>query len=411
MKWNRMLILIFAVILASATPSFGFAPAIREIQQPTFSLPAFTLPGGVVAVTLEISGAGRATRATLTPVAGGQKEIDIALDANLRSGKNPIDLVTPKNIAAGLYDLCVEMTYSGFPTRDCQRHSVAVLKSFEPPFTFVHITDYHMGDPRAGKQFPGVDMEKVRTGLLEAANEANPAFVILTGDITSYPESYAADYPAVVEELVSRLKAPLLTLPGNHDFYACISKKGKLETDGTTYWPYFFGPTHRVLDFGRFRFILFNTYTWDSSIRNQNREYSIQRGTAHTYNGTLTADEFNWLQNALATSGNRTPILASHHGPKEFETNPVHWCKTCVTSAQFEALIAKYKVPYYFYGHIHHDEEYQKNGTQFFATTSAGSDVGEKEMWSIRVVHVMKDGTMKTELVSPFKTPPMDQQD
>jgi len=84
-----------------------------------------------------------------------------SLDAALKTGANTFDLKLPDQIAPGLYDLCISFTIGEQNKTDCQRHAVAVVKSFDTPFTFVQITDFHMGDPRAEKEFPGVDIRAV----------------------------------------------------------------------------------------------------------------------------------------------------------------------------------------------------------------------------------------------------------
>jgi predicted MPP superfamily phosphohydrolase len=381
---------------------------IRDIKSPTYSAPAFTLPGGSITVTLAASAQGTANKASLKSLAG-EAVADVGLgEAPMAAGLNTFDVLIPPPVETGLYDLCIEFTAGGAKSTDCQPHAVAVVASFDPPFTFVQITDYHMGDPRALGQFPGVDIEKVRIKALETANSVNPAFVIFTGDICAYPETYEQDYPAAVQEIVSHIKVPTVIIPGNHDLYAKTDMNGKLEVEGLDYWSAFMGATHQILDYGKLRFIGFNTYAWPQGARNRNRPYHAQVGTLHTYQGAIDKAEMDWIIAQLKTLDGRTPIFFAHHGPRTFEVMPQQFgCNDCVSQTKMMKFLEKAGAPYYIYGHIHRNDDVTENGTEFIATTSVGSDVSEDQLWAIRVFHVKEDLTMESEVIKLFETPPM----
>jgi hypothetical protein len=385
----------------------GMTPVIHELKQPTFSRAAFATAGGSIGIELDINGEGSITAASISPSLDYGASSTVSLDAPLKAGANNLEFNLPAQIAPGLYDLCVSFTTAGQSKQDCQRHAVAVVKSFDAPFTFVQISDYHMGDPRAEKQFPGMDIAKVRVAALDAANRLNPAFAVITGDITAYPETYEWAYPAAAKEILDHARIPLIIIPGNHDFYAFSDDNGNISIDGRAIWPDFFGPTHTVLDYGRFRFVCFNSYDWGPEPRNMNDKYQLKAGVTHTYNGTLSKQEFAWVRNALDSADGRTPILVAHHGPRQFEPIPMQWCKDCVSQAKFMSFINKYDIPYYFYGHIHRNNETMEKGTLTLATTSVGSDADKNDLWGIRVAHVAPDKTITTEVIRLFDAPPM----
>ncbi|MFA6448197.1 MAG: metallophosphoesterase [bacterium] len=406
-RFIRILAVCSLMSLAMLKSAAGMTPAIRELKQPTFSRPAFALPGGSVSVELETTAEGRATAAAISPALEAGASMPVAIDAPLKAGSNSFEFKLPAQAAPGLYDLCVSFVAAGQDKQDCQRHAVSVVKSFDAPFTFVQITDYHMGDPRAERQFPGMDIAQVRIAALEAANRLNPSFVLITGDITAYTETYEWAYPAAVKEMLDHARVPLIIIPGNHDFYAYSDDNGVIQIDGRAIWPDFFGPTHTTLDFGPFRFICFNSYDWDSEPRNMNTAYQLKAGVTHTYGGTMSSAEFAWVRAAFDTIGDRTPVLVSHHGPRQFEPIPMQWCKDCLTQGKFMSLINKLEVPYYFYGHIHRNNVTKEKNTMAIATTSVGSDVDKNELWGIRVARASADRTITTEFIKLFDAPPM----
>jgi hypothetical protein len=399
----------FALLLIISAAAFAAsAPGIREIKSPTFSQPAFAFPGGTVPVQFKAAAGGKATSASFEPSFGGEP-VNVALDAALLNGGNNFVIQLPPAISPQLYDLCIVYTTADTEgtSRDCQRHAVLVAKSFDPPFTFVQISDYHKGDPRADRQFPGVDIERVRMAALNAANREKPAFILVTGDVNSYPDTFDVDYPASSGELVDHASAPLIILPGNHDFYSFSNDKGKYLFDGKEYWAKFYGPERRAFDYGPFRFICFNSYDLPIDARNENAAYSIMSRKPHTVQGGLTAENFKWIFDQVATAGGRTLVFAAHHDPRNFESDPSKWCKDCVTPKKFTDAIRDAGVAYYFYGHIHNFEEYVDGPTHYFSSTSVGSDVHNKELWAILVINVKSDRTLEPHVVKLFDAPPM----
>ncbi len=409
-KTLKVIVIAIAAAAFLAAHAAAIEPFVKELKSPTFSSPAFSLPGGAIPVEFDVAADSQATAATLTGSLDGKQAAAVTLDVALKTGPNNFDFNLPADTAPGMYDLCISFTGAdGSAKQNCQPHSVSVVKSFDAPFTFVQITDFHVGDPRAEQQFPGIDIERVRIAAIEEANKQNPAFILMTGDINSYSNSYDSDYPHGVKLIIDHAKAPTVIVPGNHDFYAWSDNTGKIIIDGSDYWPQFYGPKHRVLDFGQFRFICFNSYDWPSEPRNMNKEYQSKAGLTHTYSGTLSKSEYQWVKNALDTKGDLTPILSAHHSPQTFEYMPQQWCKDCAGQTKFLAMINKYKVPYYIYGHIHANSDVKVKDTEYIATTSAGSSVEgpEGEFWGIRIVNTAADRTISTKYIRLFDAPPM----
>lgn len=409
MAMKNIRFVVFSAIVLWAHAAFAAQEDLKlhEIRQPTFGQPAVVLIGGTFDITIEAASAGQVESASVTPSLTEGAKTGVPLQADLQKGDNALTAALPAGVPPGMYDFCVHIVYKDTAADDCQPHAVAVFASMEPPFTFAQLTDFHVGDPRAERQIPGVDIKKVRMAALAAVNSANPAFVLITGDVNAYPETYDADYPESMTELRDNLKVPALIIPGNHDLYAHSDMDGNIIVEGMNYWDDYFGIYHRALDFGPYRFVLFNTYGWPVATRNKNREFHNKVGTTHTYQGTLSKDEYDWIVQNLKSAGGRVPILVSHHGPRQFEVMPQQWCADCIPMAKMMSLIKKSKAPYYIFGHIHRNEDTVDSGTEFIATTSTGSDVSKDELWAIRLFHVKPDLTIETEIVTLFDTPPM----
>lgn len=406
MRKQNIIATAVVVVALCAAAAAGLAPDAGIIKAPTFSQPAFTLEDGGVDVSVAAPGEAALAGISLYDPETGGPVAGVEVDMPLEKGLNDTSFDVPDGVGPGMYDLCVTVR-AAEEIEACQPHAVVVVESFEPPFRFVQITDFHVGDPRAEKQFPGMDIRRVRLEAIKKANELEPAFVLMTGDITAYPETYGDDYPAAVEEIVDNIDVPSLIIPGNHDHYTYMADDYDGVVEGLDFWEKYFGPEHRVLDYGPVRFIMFNTYGWDPVTRNRNRPWHLNRNSSHTYQGTLTQDEYRWVIKALKTTGGRMPVLVAHHGPRTFEVMPQQWCDDCISQMKFTSLMKKAKVPYYIYGHIHRNEEYTEGPTHYIATTSVGSDVGAKDLWGIREFTVGEDLKIESRVIRLFDEPPM----
>jgi len=399
-------IILLLVITQVASPSVPALAQLGEIRGPSFSQPVFVKAGEPIDLKILAREAGTLENVVLKDSGSGEQAAVIKIGNELHDGRNLIKLSVPQDIKAGLYDICVTLQY-GVKSEDCQHNAVSVVESFQPPFTFVQITDYHVGDPRPEKMFPGVDMKKVRIAALEEANRIDPAFVLFTGDLVSYADTYERDYPIAVDEILGHLKEPAVITPGNHDHYYLTDDDGNFLVEGQEYWSEYFGPVHRAFDYGPLRFVIFDTYGWDTQTRNYNKTFQAKSGTAHTFQGTVTKNEMRWVLRSLDTAGDRTPVLVAHHGPRQFEIMPQQWCPDCISPMKFMSLIHKYNVPLYIFGHIHVNEDYEEGGTRFVSTASVGSDADPDQLWGIRIFRVKENLEIETEYVKLFDSPPM----
>ncbi len=83
------------------------------------------------------------------------------------------------------------------------------------PFTFVHITDVHLGywpSDNSGEKFP-LSIEKF-TDTLQSVKLHNPEFILSPGDLVEYSNN---DFFDAYMGLLESLNVPVYNTPGNHD--------------------------------------------------------------------------------------------------------------------------------------------------------------------------------------------------
>ena len=408
--WERILLLFLAHFLISGHSFAGTDKSgkSRLITSPTIGAPAFVQPGHAFAVSLDVSGAGVLQEISLHSITEEKGMLLLKAETMLDAGRDFREFMIPERASVGLYDLHVSVTVDGKVTADCEPHAVAVVESFGVPFTFAQVTDYHVGDPRVLERIPGIDIVEVRRQAAEAVNRLKPAFVMITGDICAYAETYERDYPVALEEIRSLFTVPTFLIPGNHDLYAKTDGEGNVWAEGLDSWHKTFGATHYTMDYGPFRFVGLNTYSWPQGVRNHNRDYHKSVGTRHTYQGTLSREEFDWLKEQLKTLDGRKPILFAHHGPREFEADPGEFgCDSCVSRDELKALLKDAAVPLYIYGHIHYTEDYTEDGTRFVAVSTSGSYNLEDNPWSMRAFRAREDLTIETVVVPFLRAAPL----
>ena len=148
------------------------------------------------------------------------------------------------------------------------------------PFTFVHMTDAHIGGPNA---------RNIVTEVLNAVKEAKPAFIIDGGDATEMGRVSEYD---VYQQLVAQVGAPLYIVPGNHDVRWHDAGKREFITR--------FGEPYRSFTHENVHFVLLDT--------------SIDAET----HGHFELDMLEWLKEDLARVGPETPVLIFFHHPITF---------------------------------------------------------------------------------------------
>jgi 3',5'-cyclic AMP phosphodiesterase CpdA len=169
-----------------------------------------------------------------------------------------------------------------------------------------------------------------------------PAFVIHTGDVTHL--SKPAQFDAA-KSILGGLKAPLVTIPGEHDF---IGDDGKAyfaafgHKDSKT--PWFSFDMHGV------HFVaLVNVFNFEK-------------------NGLLGQDQIDWLKADLATQKTSTPIVVFGHVPL-YALFPT-WGWETEDGSKALALLQPFANVTVLNGHIHQVMEHSEGNIRFYTADS-----------------------------------------
>lgn len=98
--------------------------------------------------------------------------------------------------------------------------------------TIAHISDPHCSKAKSGKI--GFNPNKLASCITEV-NALKPDLVVVTGDLTMF--GFKDDY-LLAKKYLSKIKAPLLVIPGNHDARYC----------GDEYFDHYFGYGDKQLE-------------------------------------------------------------------------------------------------------------------------------------------------------------------
>lgn len=174
--------------------------------------------------------------------------------------------------------------------------------------------------------------------LARAADRINAdstiQFAILAGDFTQYGLLREYEW---YDEAVSRLRAPLLTVIGNHDALA----------NGSEIYRRRYGPLNFAFTYGGYRFVCANTNIWDSD---------------------EPAPDWDWLEHALATAGSLRVVMVSHIPPfgDQFDES---------SRDRWRLLLAKHGVRLSLHGHQHNYrfEETYGDGVRYLVADDVGA--------------------------------------
>ena len=209
-------------------------------------------------------------------------------------------------------------------------------------FSFVQISDSHIG-------YSGPANEDVRATLQKAVTAINampnqPAFVMHTGDVTHLSKAAEFDDARTV---LSTLRAPLITIPGEHDVIGAE------------------GPKRYAASFGRKEAAGRGWSSWDQG--GIHFVSLINVGEGETM-GMLGDEQLAWLQNDLAARKAETPLVVFGHVPL-FAVAP-EWGWTTTDGTKAIAMLRRFSAVTVLNGHIHQVVE-KTDGNIRFATARA----------------------------------------
>jgi 3',5'-cyclic AMP phosphodiesterase CpdA len=419
----------------SGAPNISLNPKVNQIIYPLFSTPAIQKKGQSLTVKVDSKGkeAGAwSVKLKQTNNSSFTSEYDLPVKTvstgqsywNNSSTIYDVTVQIPSSIPERLYDLEVTYTGNGKRLTDKQPHSVKVVTQFKKDFTFLHMTDIHVGSPRnlgdpsdptaadpalateAGIWNPDPNKRWLYLQkTIKEVNLKNPDFVVLTGDLIfgqMNPKEYMYEYEEVYKVL-QQLNVPVYLIPGNHDGYA---QDGTL-TDGLEYWKNYFGPQYFSFEYGPYAHIVgLNSFDWDKIDRSGSGTVSVP-----TWGGQVRSEQLQWfkqdlVKNAATAQPGQLRGLLAHNNPiyrdrdlwpqsdpevqqywKEYDRQhnpqtPANLALGEIIGQKYDQLwhgegaqaivdlMKQYHVKVSLHGHTHIDNVTQKDGILYTTTTA-----------------------------------------
>jgi 3',5'-cyclic AMP phosphodiesterase CpdA len=209
-------------------------------------------------------------------------------------------------------------------------------------FSFVQISDSHIGYAGPANDDVRATLQKAVAGI--NAMPVQPAFVIHTGDVTHL--SKVAEFDDA-RAILSTLRAPLITLPGEHDVIGAE------------------GPKRFAASFGRRDAAGRGWSSWDQG--GIHFVTLINVGEGETM-GMLGDEQLAWLQKDLAARKPETPLVVFGHVPL-FAVAP-EWGWTTTDGTKAIALLRRFSAVTVLNGHIHQVIEHTDGAIRFATARS-----------------------------------------
>ena len=216
--------------------------------------------------------------------------------------------------------------------------------SITAPLSFVQISDTHIGFHKPANEHVTDTLQKA----IDAINAlpTPPAFVVHTGDISHLSKPAEFDQ---AKQLLSQLKVPLFTLPGEHD---TIGDRGLAYEEAFTRKDVKEGL--QVWDQGGIHFVAVTNV--------------LDFGT--TGKGELGQAQLNLLSQDLAAQKSDTPIVVFSHIPL-YDLYP-KWGWATADSGKLLGLLSRFASVTVLSGHIHQVIEHSEGNIRFHtAATTA----------------------------------------
>lgn len=287
----------------------------------------------------------------------------------------------PSQVHEELYNLSVSITIGKFNFTVNVPKAVAVKEKITGNFTFIHITDFHIGDPRGIKESLWKTLGwKAAHRCIKEVNLLNPDFVVITGDLVYgqlYPGEYRREYRKCWE-ILQEFQVPIYICPGNHDGYI------QLRDDGFKYWREYFGPLYYSFDYGKSHFICANSYDWSDSMRRSFLFIPLNWG------GCVSDEQVSWIENDLLnSSGSKLKVMLIHHNPIWDTERDSLLGLSYHNREKLLSIIEDHGVDAVLSGHVHFDSVTTHGDTLFITTTTSCSNPGaEDAYWGYRMITV-----------------------
>lgn len=358
------------------------------IVVPRSTMPVIVPQGHSFVASIRLAGTPSAWKGSLAtaydPVITEQKLVVKDTVFNDTTGCWDVEAAVPAALPPDLYNLTIEVECQDEIYQRTAPRAVSVVSAYEQQFSFVHLTDFHIGDPRGFKEnFWETLGWKAAKKSIQEINLLRPDFVVITGDLVFgqlYPFEYAVEYRTCYD-ILQQFDVPTYVVPGNHDGYIQCGQ------DGFTFWQRYFGPLYYSFDYGDYHFAGVNSYDWPTRSR-----HAISY-VAFNWGGHVREQQLAWIENDLAGHGNGFSAVLLHHNPLWETVNDSLLGNGYLGRQELLSVIDAFGVDACFVGHVHYDDVTVRNHTTYITTTTVSSGVSGDAYWGYRLVS-MQNGSL-----------------
>jgi predicted MPP superfamily phosphohydrolase len=291
-----------------------------------------------------------------------------------------MNVTIPLIVTEELYNITIMLDQNGTSLSSSQPRAVSVVEEFTDDFSFIHLTDFHVGDPRGLLESirETIGMKSIKRSISEI-NILNPDFVIISGDLVFgqlYPREYSREYKKCYE-LIQEFDVPTYLCPGNHDGYR------RPFEDGLEFWKQYFGPLYYSFDYGNYHFQAINSY--DMSPLSRFTFLFIP----FNWGGSIQDEQLQWIENDLSSSDSELTFMFMHHNPLWDTRGESLFRKPYNNRENLLGLIDQFGVDMVLAGHVHFDNVTIINDTIYLTTiTPSSSNSGDDSYWGYRLIEI-----------------------
>ncbi|MGC9308150.1 MAG: metallophosphoesterase family protein [Thermoplasmatota archaeon] len=358
------------------------------IVVPRSTMPVIVPQDGSFVASVRLDGTPSGWKASLAtaydPVEIEQRLAVTDTVFNDTTGCWDVTATVPSSLPPDLYNLTVEVECQGELYQLAVPRAVSIVSEYESRVSFVHLTDFHIGDPRGFKEnFQQTLGWKAAKKSIQEINLLHPDFVVITGDLVFgqlYPFEYTFEYRTCYE-ILQQFDVPTYLVPGNHDGYIQTGQ------DGFTFWERYFGPLYYSFDYDDCHFTGVNSYDWP------NRSRHAISYAAFNWGGHVQEEQLAWIEQDLARHSDAFNVVLLHHNPLWETVNDSLLGNGYLGREELLSLIDEYTVDACFAGHVHYDDVTIRNDTTYITTTTVSSGTSGDAYWGYRMVS-MQDGCL-----------------
>ena len=286
----------------------------------------------------------------------------------------------PVSTPEELYNLTIVINTDEGSFSSTNPRAVSIIDQYKDAFSFIHITDLHVGDPRglAENIRETIGMKSIKK-CIEEINLLHPEFVVISGDLVFgqlYPFEYTREYN-LCYKILQQFDVPTYLAPGNHDGY------NRLLEDGLEFWERYFGPLYYSFEYGDYHFLAVNSYDWSAFDRLTFLYVPL------TWGGSVRDEQLTWIQQDLMTTTAPHRYMFLHHNPLWDTKKDSLLNKSYYNRGNLLDLINQYEVDMVLAGHIHEDTVTYQNDTLFITTTTPESEIRPEDgYWGYRLIEI-----------------------